>query len=421
MAKSKSKPKKERISMTVDRDVAKLIDIIGETVGNGGYLPIHSKSKFFETLIKSFVYQVLNGKDTFVKDVKSMKKTMNENGYDENTFRLVTSDALYKFVEYENKYDEIVETIDMYNIQIERKERQLSQLEGEIERLENEIKQKEGNKPESTVKQSKKDEVAYKQANTSNRVKNKPVENNKVDKRKQRPKHQYPKVDEVLMFYCLFEKEELAVFTLSDVEKYIEQKLPEKQRKAYDYRTENDKINITPLVYRLLIKMLNETNDDGEEYDLVYDISEYEDKMDIENGENGKVIGTIEVEDSKAQQKINQKLAEIEEKRRNQEEVKDEKIIDEDEEDEYIEKSDIEVALVIDKKVDNILELTDVVIDRKISDIDSVFLKAFLEFVEEGQDIENLPDLAEEYSPLEEQAKNFRKDIIDGYIPRIYY
>ena len=82
MAKSKSKPKKERISMTVDKDVAKLIDIIGETVGNGGYLPIHSKSKFFETLIKSFVHQVLTGKDTFVKDVKSMKKTMNENGYD---------------------------------------------------------------------------------------------------------------------------------------------------------------------------------------------------------------------------------------------------------------------------------------------------------------------------------------------------
>ena len=102
--------------MTVDRDVAKLIDIIGETVGNGGYLPIHSKSKFFETLIKSFVYQVLNGKDTFVKDVKSMKKTMNENGYDENTFRLVTSDALYKFVEYEAKYNEIFETIDMYNL-----------------------------------------------------------------------------------------------------------------------------------------------------------------------------------------------------------------------------------------------------------------------------------------------------------------
>ncbi len=421
MVKSKSKPKKERISMTVDRDVAKLIDIIGETVGNGGYLPIHSKSKFFETLIKSFVYQVLNGKDTFVKDVKSMKKTMNENGYDENTFRLVTSDALYKFVEYEAKYDEIIETIDMYNLQIEQKERRLSQLEGKIERLENEVKQKEKNNSESTVKQSNEDKVSYTQENTSNRTKNKPVENNKVDKRKQRPKHQYPKVDEVLMFYCLFEKEELAVFTLSDVEKYIEQKLPEKQRKAYDYRTENDKINITPLVYRLLIKMLNETNDDGEEYDLVYDISEYEDKMDIENGENGKVIGTIEVEDSKAQQKINQKLAEIEEKRRNQEEVKDEKIIDEDEEDEYIEKSDIEVALVIDKKVDNILELTDVVIDRKISDIDSVFLKAFLEFVEEGQDIENLPDLAEEYSPLEEQAKNFRKDIIDGYIPRIYY
>ena len=129
----------------------------------------------------------------------------------------------------------------------------------------------------------------------------------------------------------------------------------------------------------------------------------------------------VNVEDSKAQQKINQKLAEIEEKRRNQEEVKDEKIIDEDEEDEYIEKSDIEVALVIDKKVDDILELTDVVIDRKISDIDSVFLKAFLEFVEKEQDIENLPDLAEEYSPLEEQAKNFRKDIIDGHIPRIYY
>lgn len=411
MAKSKSKPKKERISMTVDRDVAKLIDIIGETVGNGGYLPIHSKSKFFETLIKSFVHQVLTGKDTFVKDVKSMKKTMNENGYDENTFRLVTSDALYKFVEYEAKYDEIVETIDMYNLQIEQKERRLSQLEGKIERLENEVKQKEKNNSESTVKQSEKDEMAYKQANTSNRVKNKPVENNKVDKRKQRPKHEYPKVDEVLMLYGF--GEELAVFTLSDVEKYIEQKLPEKQRKAYDYRTEDDKINITPLVYRLLIKMLNKTNDDGEEYDLVYNINEYEEKMKIENEKDGKIIGIVEVEDSKAQQKINQKLAEIEEKRRNQEEI-------EDEEDEYIEKSDIEIALVINDEVVEILTIKDVVIEEKISDIDSEFLKVFLEFAEEETNLENLPDSAEEYSPLEEQAKDFRKDIIDGYIPRIY-
>ncbi|MCG1589796.1 hypothetical protein K4Q72_12140 [Staphylococcus epidermidis] len=415
MAKSKSKPKKERISMTVDRDVAKLIDIIGETVGNGGYLPIHSKSKFFETLIKSFVHQVLIGKDTFVKDVKSMKKTMNENGYDENTFRLVTSDALYKFVEYEAKYDEIIETIDMYNMQIEQKERRLSQLEGKIERLENEVKQKEKNNSESTVKQSNEDKVSYTQANTSNRTKNKPVENNKVDKRKQRPKHQYPKVDEVLMFYCLFEKEELAVFTLSDVEKYIEQKLPEKQRKAYDYRTENDKINITPLVYRLLIKMLNETNDDGEEYDLVYDISEYEDKMDIENGENGKVIGTIEVEDSKAQQKINQKLAEIEERRKKQEEI-------EDEEDEYIENSDIEVALVIDDEVDDVITMHDMIIEEKISDIDAEFLKTFLKITEEEyENLEDLPNSAEKHSPLEEQAKKFRKAIIDGRTPRIYY
>ncbi|MCT1513145.1 MULTISPECIES: hypothetical protein [Staphylococcus] len=414
MVKSKSKPKKERISMTVDRDVAKLIDIIGETVGNGGYLPIHSKSKFFETLIKSFVYQVLNGKDTFVKDVKSMKKTMNENGYDENTFRLVTSDALYKFVEYEAKYDEIVETIDMYNLQIERKEKRLSQLEGEIERLENEVKRKEENESESTVKQSEKDEVVYMQANTSNRAKNKPVENNKTDKRKQRPKHQYPEVDEVLMFYGLLEQEELAVFTLSDVEKYIEQNLSEKEKKAYDYKTENNKVKITPLVYRLLIKMLNQTNDDGGEYDLVYNVNEYEEEMGIENEENGKVIGTIEVEDSKAQQKINQKLVEIEEKRKKQEEI-------EDEEDEYIEKSDIEVVLVIDDEIDNILPVTDVNINGKISDIDSVFLKAFLEFVEEKTNLENLPYLAEKYSSLEEQAKEFRKDIRDGYVPRIYY
>lgn len=414
MAKSKSKPKKERISMTVDKDVAKLIDIIGETVGNGGYLPIHSKSKFFETLIKSFVHQVLTGKDTFVKDVKSMKKTMNENGYDENTFRLVTSDALYKFVEYQDRYNEIVETINMYNLQIEQKERRLSQLEGKIERLENEVKQKEKNNSESTVKQSEKDEMAYKQANTSNRVKNKPVENNKVDKRKERPKHQYPKVDEVLMLYGF--GEELAVFTIDDVEKYIEQNLSEKEKRAYDYRTEDDKINITPLVYRLLIKMLNKMNDEGREYDLVYNISEYEDEMEIENEEDGKIIGTIEVEDSKAQRKINQKIAEIEEERKKQEQEEFE-----DEEDGYIEKSDIEIALVINDEVVEILTIEDVVIEEKISDIDSEFLKVFLEFAEEEVNLENLPDSAEEYSPLEEQAKDFRKDIIDGYIPRIYY
>lgn len=414
MAKSKSKPKKERISMTVDRDVAKLIDIIGETVGNGGYLPIHSKSKFFETLIKSFVYQVLNGKDTFVKDVKSMKKTMNENGYDENTFRLVTSDALYKFVEYEAKYDEIIETIDMYNLQIEQKERRLSQLEGKIERLENEVKQKEKNNSESTVKQSNGNKALYTQANTSNRTKNKPVEKNKIDKRKQRPKHQYPQVDEVLMLYGF--GEELAIFTIDDVENYIEQNLSEKEKKAYDYRTEDDKINITPLVYRLLIKMLNKMNDEGREYDLVYNISEYEDEMEIENEEDGKIIGTIEVEDSKAQRKINQKIAEIEEERKKQEQEEFE-----DEEDEYIEKSDIEIALVINDEVVEILTIEDVVIEEKISDIDSEFLKVFLEFAEEEVNLENLPDSAEEYSPLEEQAKDFRKDIIDGYIPRIYY
>ncbi|UTP75724.1 hypothetical protein NFD60_13230 (plasmid) [Staphylococcus epidermidis] len=165
--------------------------------------------------------------------------------------------------------------------------------------------------------------------------------------------------------------------------------------------------------------MLNKISDDGEEYDLVYNINEYEEKMEIENEENGKIIGNVEVEDSKAQQKINQKLAEIEEKRRNQEEVEDKKIIDE--EDEYIEKSDIEIALVINDEVKEILTIEDVVIEEKISDIDSEFLKVFLEFAEEETNLENLPDLAEEYSPLEEQAKNFRKDIIDGYIPRIYY
>lgn len=423
MAKSKSKPKKERISMTVDRDVAKLIDIIGETVGNGGYLPIHSKSKFFETLIKSFVHQVLTGKDTFVKDVKSMKKTMNENGYDENTFRLVTSDVLYKFVEYEAKYDEIVETIDMYNLQIEQKERRLSQLEGKIERLENEVKQKEKNNSESTVKQSEKDEVAYKQANTSNRTKNKPVEKNKIDKRKQRPKHEYPKVDEVIMLYGF--GEELAVFTLSDVEKYIEQNLSEKEKKAYDYRTEDDKIKITPLVYRLLIKMLNKTNDEGREYDLIYNINEYEDEMVTENGENGKVIGTIEVDDSKAQQKINQKLAEIEEKRRNQEEIEDEEIIDE--EDGRIEKEDIEIALVIndedndeDDEDDKVITIHDAIIEKNISDIDAKFLKTFLEVTEEDMNFEDLLNSAERYSSLEEQAKEIRKDIRNGYVPRIY-
>lgn len=412
MAKSKSKPKKERISMTVDKDVAKLIDIIGETVGNGGYLPIHSKSKFFETLIKSFVHQVLTGKDTFVKDVKSMKKTMNENGYDESTFRLVTSDALYKLVEYQAKYDEFAETIDMYNMKIERKERQLSRLEGEIKRLENEVKRKEGNKSKSNE-----NKVLYTQANTSNRAKNKPVENNKVDKRKEKPKHQYPKVDEVLMFYDLLEREELAVFTIDDVENYIKQNLSEKERKAYDYRTEDDKINVTPFVYRLLIRMLNETNDDGEEYELVYDINEYEDEMDKENGENGKIIGTIEVEDSKGQQNINQKLAEIEEKRRNQEEI-------EDEEDVYIESSDIKLVLVDDEvnEDDAVMTIHDVIIKEKIRDIDGKFLKKFLEDTEkEYTDLEDLLNSAERYNSFEEQAKEFRKDIIDGYVPRIYY
>lgn len=412
MAKSKSKPKKERISMTVDKDVAKLIDIIGETVGNGGYLPIHSKSNFFETLIKSFVHQVLTGKDTFVKDVKSMKKTMNENGYDESTFRLVTSDALYKLVEYQAKYDEFAETIDMYNMKIERKERQLSRLEGEIKRLENEVKRKEGNKSKSNE-----NKVLYTQANTSNRAKNKPVENNKVDKRKEKPKHQYPKVDEVLMFYDLLEREELAVFTIDDVENYIKQNLSEKERKAYDYRTEDDKINVTPFVYRLLIRMLNETNDDGEEYELVYDINEYEDEMDKENGENGKIIGTIEVEDSKGQQNINQKLAEIEEKRRNQEEI-------EDEEDVYIESSDIKLVLVDDEvnEDDAVMTIHDVIIKEKIRDIDGKFLKKFLEDTEkEYTDLEDLLNSAERYNSFEEQAKEFRKDIIDGYVPRIYY
>ena len=410
MAKLKTKPKKERISMTVDRDVAKLIDIIGETVGNGGYLPIHSKSKFFETLIKSFVYQVLNGKDTFVKDVKSMKKTMNENGYDENTFRLVTSDALYKFVEYEARYDEIVETIDMYDMQIEQKERKLSQLEGEIKRLENEFNEKEGNT------------VSYTRANTSNRVKNKPVENNKVDKRKQRPKHEYPKVDEVLMLYGF--GEELAVFTLSDIENYMKQNLSEKEKKAYDYKTEDNKIKITPLVYRLLIKMLNKISDDGKEYDLVYNISEYEEKMKIENAENGKIIGIVEVEDSKAQQKINQKLAKIEGKRRNQKELDKNETVDEEtigeKEDEYIEKIDIELALVIDNEIDEIITINDVTIKENISNINVNFLKMFLEITEENTNLENLLNSAERYCSLEEQAKKFKKDIRNSYIPRIY-
>lgn len=64
----------------------------------------------------------------------------------------------------------------------------------------------------------------------------------------------------------------------------------------------------------------------------------------------------------------------------------------------------------------------DMIIEEKISDIDAEFLKTFLKITEEEyENLEDLPNSAERYNSFEEQAKKFRKAIIDGRTPRIYY
>lgn len=303
--------KKKNYSIKVDANVAELIDIIGDTVGNGGHLPIRSKNQFFEVLIKSFCHQVLSGKNTFVKDVRSMKKTMNEKGYDENTFKLVTSDALYKYVAFEKEKREIDEMIKLYDSAIDKKEKRLAQLNAQFERLEYDVKQKQANLP----KQSTGAKTGVKRANTSNRNKNTPVETKHVDKRKNKPKHKYPKANEIDVVYE--GNKLLMTLTFDDVERYIQSNFDEKVQKAYDYKADDNLLNITPVVYRLLLKIVNQKlkETDGEEVDLSNYLDEYEQEMnDSKTTRNGNIVMDLDVEENLAKKEIRERLADIKEK-----------------------------------------------------------------------------------------------------------
>lgn len=408
--------KKKNYSIKVDANVAELIDIIGDTVGNGGHLPIRSKNKFFEVLIKSFCYQVLSGKNTFVKDVRSMKKTMNEKGYDENTFKLVTSDALYKYVAFEKEKREIDEMIKLYDSAINKKEKRLAQLNAQIGRLEYDVKQKQANLPQQPTGAK----TGVKQANTSNRNKNKPVETERVDKRKNKPKHKYPKANEIDVVYE--NDEEMMTLTFDEVERYIKLNIDEKAQQAYDYKADDNLLNITPVVYRLLLKIVNQElkKVDVEEVDLTYLLDEYEQIMnDSKTIRDGNIVMDLYVEENIARKEIRERLASIKEKQ--EQSHQPQQTAQETPQKHYDDETEIEIDIIY-------YDLNDVEKDRKRialpikkdEEINATFVESVAEYVgEEFYSSDIKEEIILENGKFEEMATDFNNAIANGEIPII--
>jgi len=159
-----------------------------------GKLPMKSKSRFVEMLIKNFGYQVLNDHNTFLKGKNNIKKRLNEDGFDENTFKVIEKDVEYKIVDFE---DELKKRNDAINEQNEQLRKLLSAVESkkaevdkyqqeidELKRIKNGLSSQLGNEKVELRSENRRD----KQVNQ---------EEVKVNKRK----YVYPKVSSIKLMH----------------------------------------------------------------------------------------------------------------------------------------------------------------------------------------------------------------------------
>lgn len=94
---------KKNVSMRIDEKYVKALDILTEHAPE--HLPIENRSLLLSYLLKSFLYQIVNDKATFVGDNAELKEELDKIGINKDTLVMLDNLETLRFCE-ETKNDD---------------------------------------------------------------------------------------------------------------------------------------------------------------------------------------------------------------------------------------------------------------------------------------------------------------------------
>lgn len=107
------------------------------------YLPVTNKSLLMSYILKGFINQVVNDKETFVGNDKEMKRALHKIGFNEKSFVGMNTNEIIQFAEDMETVKELEETLKLLKEEVNNEKAELdkyiaakSKLVGEIESLE---------------------------------------------------------------------------------------------------------------------------------------------------------------------------------------------------------------------------------------------------------------------------------------------
>lgn len=293
---------KKRLSVFIDSDTEKIMNVIKEEIDEGKLGFIQNQSHFFEMLILNFAYQILNDTQTFLKEPKELKKRLKAIELSKFTFADVQSELGNKQLQVVKEYQELLQEKKDLDEELDDKTDEITKLMSKIESLEE--------REEYLKKRINQTSMNMPAQNTNSGNVNKTVDTNADNKKKAKDrkehKHKahYPKTHIIQLVNV---DEVLTEINIAMLEKYLKQNRSDNFINSLNYTNKDDNalMTITPRVLREIENMITEFNEDIQ---LVETIQNYQDEMQqSKTTREGFVVMTLHIKEDERMKRLRER------------------------------------------------------------------------------------------------------------------
>lgn len=304
---------KKRLSVFIDNDTEKIMNVIKEEIDEGKLGFIQNQSHFFEMLILNFAYQILNDTETFLKEPKELKKRLKSIELNKFTFADVQSELGNKQLQVVKEYQTLLQEKKDLDEELDDKTDEITKLMSKIESLEE--------REEYLKKRVNEVSMNMPAQNTNGGNVNKTVNTN-TDKKKtsDRKEHKfkahYPKAH---IIQLVNDNEVLTEINIAMLEKYLKENRSDNFINSLNFTNKDDNalMTITPRVLREIENMITEFNEDIQ---LVETIQNYQNEMkQSETSREGFVVMTLHIKEDERIKRLRQRREQKEQQKANDE------------------------------------------------------------------------------------------------------
>lgn len=304
---------KKRLSVFIDSDTEKIMNVIKEQIDEGKLGFIQNQSHFFEMLILNFAYQILNDTQTFLKEPKELKKSLKAIELSKFTFADVQSELGNKQLQVVKEYQTLLQEKKDLDEELDDKTDEITKLMSKIESLEE--------REEYLKKRVNEVSMNMPAQNTNGGNVNKTVNTN-TDKKKtsDRKEHKfkahYPKAHIIQLVNY---DEVINEINIAMLEKYLKENRSENFINSLNYTNKDDNalMTITPRVLRELENMITEFDEDIQ---LVETIQNYQDEMQqSKTTRDGFVVMTLHIKEDERMKRLRERREQKEQQKANDE------------------------------------------------------------------------------------------------------